>query len=109
MKFLRAISNLPWWCGLPTFLFGNLIVPYGITGYVIGLCICLFGCWVFSKLVKRDEYSGGLSAVMGVPIFGLLMFFINEAFIPFNWDTLYVIRSCAGLFVGLLAFEGFVK
>jgi len=109
MRMLRVISDLPWWSGLPIFLIGNLIVPYGIVGYTIGLCVCLFGCWIFSKLVKKDEYSGGMNAIMGIPIFALLMFFMNQSFIPFNWDTLYVIRACAGLFVGFLAFEGFLK
>tara|TARA_B110000495_G_C22766486_1_gene448663 strand:- start:121 stop:450 length:330 start_codon:yes stop_codon:yes gene_type:complete len=109
MRVLRAISDLPWWSGLPIFLTGNLIVPYGLLGYIIGLCICLFGCWIFSKLVKRDEYSGGSNAIIGIPIFALLMFFMNGSFIPFEWDTLYAIRACCCLFVGFLAFEGFVK
>ena len=114
MRILRAISDLPWWSGLPIFLIGNLMVPHGMFGYMVGLCICMFGCWIFSKLVKRDEYAtGGGSAIVGIPLFGLLLYFVTDNYdhyiIDLHRDTLYVIRACGGMFIGFIAFSGFVK
>jgi hypothetical protein len=113
MRYIRYIFDLPWWVGLPIFLFGNLLVPFGLFGYIIGLIISLFGCWTFSKLLKIDEYADATMAIVCIPLIAFIMWFVNERFIdPFiacSFGTLFVLRTVGGLFLGLIGFQGFRK
>lgn len=108
MRILRAISDLPWWTGLPIFLVGNLLIPFGIWGYITGFIICLFGSWVFSKLLKYVESDCDDSyAIIGISLFASLMFFTKQEFFDLRYDTLYGIRTVIGLFLGFNTFRGF--
>ena len=113
MRIIRYIFDLPWWVGLPIFLVGNLLVPFGLFWYIVGLMISLFGCWTFSKLLKVDEYAESGRAIICIPIFALIMWFANESFINefvvCSFGTLYVLRTVGGLFFGLIGFQGFRK
>lgn len=113
MRYIRYIVDLPWWVGLPIFLVGNLLVPRGLFGYIIGLIVCLFGCWTFSKLLKVDEYVEAGRAIVCIPIVAFIIGFVNEPFIDpiidCSFATLFVLRTIAGLFFGMIAFQGFRK
>ncbi len=110
MRILRAISDLPWWTGLPIFLLGNVLIPFGVWGFITGFIICLVGSWIFSKLLKyNEEDSDDSYAIIGIPLFAALMFFTTQSFIAMNYDTLYGIRTVLGLFFGLNTFKGFRK
>lgn len=109
MRIVRAITDLPWWSGLPIFLVGNLIIPIPYVGFIIGILVCLFGCWIFSKLLKYDEYADSARAIIFIPLMILSLWFINEDFIAWSFGTLYTLRLVTGLFFGLIAFQGFVK
>ena len=121
MRFIRIIFDLPWWSGLPIFLVGCAIVPhFTIIGYIVGLVISLFGCWIFSKLLNTDGEFRNISVAC---IF--LTCFMLTMKIPYSFDfatewlaflnsmsptLLYVIRASGGLFFAFLAFvRGFRK
>jgi hypothetical protein len=113
MRYIRYILDLPWWVGLPISLFGNLLVPFGLFWYIIGLMVFLFGCWTFSKLLKEDEYSEAGRAIIFIPIVALGMWFINKSFVDAiilcSFGTLFVLRFVFGMFFGLISFQGFKK
>lgn len=113
MRYIRYILDLPWWIGLPIFLFGNLLVPFGWFFYIIGLMICLFGCWTFSKLLKVNEYADPISAIICIPLVCLVMWVFTDQyfnqFMECSFGTLYASRTVLGLFFGLLGFQGFRK
>jgi len=110
MRILRAITDLPWWTGLPIFLLGNILIPFGVWGFISGLIICLLGSWILSKLLSYNEEDADDSyAIIGIPLFAALMFFTNQKFIEMDYDTLYGIRTVLGLFFTLNTFKGFRK
>lgn len=114
MRILRAISDLPWWMGLLIFLVGNLIIPFGSFGYIVGIIPCLFGCWIFSKLVKPDPYAEGGRAIMFLPLTILALWVLTPGplsyvGLQFEFLTLYVLRIFFGVGCGFTAFQGFNK
>jgi len=109
VRIIRAISDLPWWTGLPIFLVGNLIAPIPYIGFIFGLMICLFGCWIFSKLLKPDPYAESGRAIIGMVFVASSLWFIDRDFIDYSFGTLYVIRTVIGLSFGVYGFQGFVK
>lgn len=109
MRILRAISDLPWWTGLPIFLIGNFIITIPYIGYVIGLTVCMFGCWVFSKLLKPDEYADSGRAIVCLPIMAISLWFLDRDFLDWSYGTLYTLRTAIGLFLGFISFQGFTK
>jgi hypothetical protein len=110
MRIIRALSDLPWWVGLPIFLIGNFIITIPYIGFVVGICICMFGCWIFSKLLRPDEYASSSRAIICLPIMALSLWFLNEQFIDWmSYGTLYTIRTAIGLFLGFISFQGFTK
>ncbi len=109
MRPIRYLLDLPWWAGLAIFLAGNLIVPHF---YIVGMPICLFGAWTYSKLMKFDD-----NPAIGYPLFGLPLFFLAMV-IPnrFAFETPYVdllnhitptvnyaIRAALGMMTSLFA------
>lgn len=113
MRHLRYITDIPFWVGLPIFLFGSLLTAFGIVWYMIGLSICLFGCWTFSKNLKDNSCTSSGQAIVCLPLMALVLWFINNHFIdPFvvcSFGTLFVLRSSSALFLGFLGFQGFRK
>ena len=113
MRYIRYILDLPWWAGLPIALFGNLLVPFGLIGYIIGLVIFLFGCWTFSKLLKEDPDANSGRAIICIPMVALVLWVINDSFINewmvVSFGTLFVLRLVIGMFCGLIGFQGFRK
>lgn len=120
MRPIRAITDLPWWSGLPIFLLGNLIVPHmNLLGFIIGVSICLMGCWVFSKLLAPTDYSNPVIASFGMLLFFVIMLIPYQFKYESHWLTwlnqisvtvLYAIRGGLGLFVGFITFNrGFRK
>ena len=109
MRIFRYVFDLPWWIGLPIFLAGNLLVPLGFFQYISGLIVCMFGCWTFSKLLNYSEESEIGQAAFYIPMMVLSMWFLNEKYIDWEYNTLYVVRASSGLFCGILAFQGFRK
>ena len=113
MRILRAISDLPWWSGLPIFLLGSLIVPYGLFWYIIGLMVSLFGCWIFSKLLPPEEYPEAMWGAMGMLAYLMVMLIPNELTvldISISTLFLYAVRSALGLFIGFIMFnQGFKR
>jgi hypothetical protein len=113
MRYIRYILDLPWWAGLPIALFGNLLVPFGLFWYGIGLMVFLFGCWTFSKLLKEDPHADSGRAIICIPIIALIMWFLNEPFVNqmfvCSFGTLFVLRLVGGMFFGLIGFQGFRK
>lgn len=114
MRFIRALTDLPWWCGLPIFLVGTLIVPLGIFGYMVGISISLFGCWIFSKLLEPNKYKEVSSAICCLVFFFLVMgipyrFSFSNDWVSFmnhiSPTILYITRSSLGIFFGMLTFN----
>ncbi len=115
MRPIRYILDLPWWVGLLIFLIGNLLVEHW---YIVGLPVCLFGAWTFSKLLKPTESSDVGPAIVGFPLFFLVMLIPNQ----FSFETvvldllndmsetvLFGIRAALGIGVGFIAFQGVRK
>ena len=115
MRLIRYILDLPWWVGLAIFMAGNWLVPHA---YIIGVPVCLFGAWTFSKLLKPSLFDGPGGAMVGIPLFFLVMLIPNQ----FSFETVildllnelnqtatYGIRAALGIFAGFIAFEGMRK
>jgi len=115
MRLIRYILDLPWWVGLAIFMAGNWLVPHT---YIIGVPVCLFGAWTFSKLLKPDDYADVGSAIIGFPLFFLVMLVPNQ----FSFETVildllndlsttatFAIRAALGIFTGFIAFQGVRK
>jgi len=112
LRPIRYITDLPWWVGLILFLIGNIIVP---DHYLVGMPMCLFGAWTFSKLIKYDDYHEVGAAFIGFPVFFLVMLIpdqftletpvidlLNE--IPQKVN--FTIRAALGMLISLIAFQG---
>jgi hypothetical protein len=115
MRPIRYLFDLPWWTGLLIFLMGNLVVPHW---YIPGLFVCLFGGWTFSKLLPPVEDPELFPAVVGFPLFFLIMLIPDKfAFTTPGLDLmnaispkiLYGIRAALGIGVGFIAFQGVRK
>ena len=115
MRLIRYILDLPWWVGLAIFMAGNWLVPHA---YIIGVPVCLFGAWTFSKLLKVDDHPNPWPAIVGFPLFFLVMLVPNQ----FSFETLipsllndlsqtatFGIRAALGIFTGFIAFQGVRK
>lgn len=70
MRPLKFLTDLPWWTGLPIFLAGTAAV---VLFYPRGLVIALFGAWTFYKLMEPCEYKEPGCALIGFPLFFLVM------------------------------------
>jgi predicted permease len=111
MRVLRVIRDLPWWVGLPILLFGNLVSPIPHIGYIIGLMITLFGCWIFSKLLEPDPDAASGRAIIGIVVVALSLWFLDRRFSEYvNWSfgTFYALRVVMCIF-GVYGFQGFKK
>lgn len=112
MRPIRYLFDLPWWVGLIIFLLGNLIVAHW---YIVGLPVCLFGAWTYSKLLPPSDEPNVFAAIVGFPLFFLTML-IPDAFsfdsLLVSWlngiteTVLFGIRAALGIGVGFLAFQG---
>jgi hypothetical protein len=74
MRPIHFLFDLPWWTGLLVFLLGNLMVSHW---YIVGLPICLFGAWTFSKLLPPVDHPEVGFAIIGFPLFFLAMLIPN--------------------------------
>ena len=112
MRPIRYILDLPWWIGLAIFLAGNAIVPHL---YLIGMPIAIFGAWTFSKLMKYDDWNEIGFAIIGFPLFFLVMLIPDR----FAFETPYIdllnhispkvnfaVRAALGIMMALVAFRG---
>jgi hypothetical protein len=115
MRPIRYILDLPWWVGLAIFMAGNWITGYY---YIMGVPICLFGAWTFSKLLKPNDDPGPRPALIGFPLFFLVMVIPRHfAFenVWFSWlngtseTVLYATRAALGILAGFIAFQGVRK
>ncbi len=115
MRPLHYLFDLPLWTGLLVFLLGNLIVSHW---YIVGLPICLFGAWTYSKLLPPVEHPEVGLAIIGFPLFFLAMlipdrFTFETAWLDFINGTspkvLFGTRAALGIGVGFLAFQGVRK
>lgn len=115
MRPIRFLIDLPWWTGLVIFLVGNLIVGHS---YVLGLPVCLFGAWTFSKLLPPRDYPDVSLAIVGFPLFFLVMliparFTFSNTLVFWLNDTsptvLFGIRAALGIGVGFSTFQGIRK
>ena len=113
MRYIRYITDLPFWVGLPIFLVGSLLTAFGLFWYIVGLIICFFGCWTFSKNLKENECASSGQAIICLPIMAICLWFINNHFIdPFivcSFGTLFVFRTVSAMFFGFFGFQGFRK
>lgn len=112
MRPIRYLLDLPWWSGLVIFLVGNLIVGHF---YVLGLPVCLFGAWTFSKLLPPRDDPEVACAIIGFPLFFLIMLipdrftFANALISWLNHlspTLLFGVRAALGIGVGFIAFQG---
>ena len=112
MRPFRYLVDLPWWAGFILFLIGNAIVPHY---YILGLPICIFGIWTFSKLLKANDDALWGFAIVGFPLFFIVMLIPHQ--FSFEWPILdllngmsatatYATRAALGIFVGLFACQG---
>ena len=115
MRPVHYILDIPWWVVLIIFLLGNLVVGYS---YIIGVPICLFGAWTYSKLLPSNESPEVGRAIIGFPLFFLVMLIPDR----FSFETvilnllngigqtvLFGIRAALGIGVGFIAFQGVRK
>jgi hypothetical protein len=111
MRYIHALFDLPWWTGLPIFLLCNIIVPYGLSGYITGCIGCLFGAWIFSKLlnydVNPDTCDGSGVAISFISLFLGCMYYFTWYCLSWKFDTLFVVRTVTGMLTSLIAFGGF--
>lgn len=121
MKVLRYIFDLPWWTGLPIFLGGNFLFHenYELWGYLMGMGMCLFGGWTFSKLLKYDEFTMSNPAVVGLPLVLLSGWYLKNPYVSdicylinypqLEFTELYILRSAIMFFLTLYSIKGFAK
>ncbi len=112
MRPIRYLLDLPWWIGLLIFLLGNLLVGHW---YIIGLPVCLFGAWTFSKLLTPEDSPEIGCAIVGFPLFFLVMLIPHQFAFETSWASwmngaspkfLFGIRAALGIGVGFIAFRG---
>lgn len=112
MRPIRYILDLPWWIGLIIFLLGNLIVGHY---YIVGMPVCLFGAWTFSKLLAPEDYPEVGFAIVGFPLFFLVMLIPYQVAFEAPWGSwlngvsskiLFGVRAALGIGVGFIAFRG---
>lgn len=112
MRPIQYLLDLPWWAGLVLFMAANWLVGYS---YILGAPICLFGAWTFSRLLKPNDLTGAGFAIVGFPLFFLVMLIPREFDFTSDWlswlnDTsatvLYGIRAALGIMVGFAACQG---
>jgi hypothetical protein len=115
MRPVRYILDLPWWVGLAIFMAGNWMTGHS---YILGVPICLFGAWTFSKLLKHNDDADVLLAIFGFPFFFLVMLLPRQFSFESDWfswmngtseTVLYGTRAALGLFVSFIAFQGVRK
>ena len=115
MRPIRYIFDLPWWMGMAIFMAGNWVAGYC---YILGVPVCLFGAWTYSKLLKPNDDSDPYPAIVGFPLFFLVMLvprhfsFENEWFSWMNGTSgtvLFGTRAALGIFAGFIAFQGVRK
>lgn len=112
MRPVRYLLDLPWWAGLIIFLIGNWLTPHF---YIVGMPTALFGAWTFSKLVHYDDTAEISAAIIGFPLFFLVMLLP----VRFGFETpildwlnqitptaTYAVRAAVGMSTALLAFNG---
>jgi hypothetical protein len=111
MRIIRVIRDLPWWTGFPIIMIGNLVIPYDMWGITIGCFLYVFGCWVFSKLLIKDEYASGGRAILCFPIALFILWIFNNpidlwlCYIS-EYKDLYMIRLFLALPFGLIGSQG---
>jgi len=97
------------------FLLGNLIVT---NWYIVGLPVCLFGAWTYSKLLPPPDDPAVAFAIIGFPLFFFAMLIPYQFTFENEWLTfmngvsskvLFGTRAALGIGVGFLAFQGVRK
>jgi hypothetical protein len=73
MRPIKYITDLPWWVGLLIFVIGNLILPLGLFGYIIGLVLCLFGCFTLAPLLPPDPDASPSRMPLGIALFSFVV------------------------------------
>ena len=115
MRPIRYLLDLPWWAGLVIFLLGNMVAA---SCYVVGLPVCLFGTWTYSKLLAADDDPVVGCAMIGFPLFFIVMLIPDKFSFANVWASwlngmtptvLFGIRAALGIGVGFLAFRGVRK
>lgn len=110
MRLLRAISDLPWWTGLPIYFLGNFLTEGNLFFFSIGIIMCLFGSWVFSKLLNYKE-SHVTFTIIGIPVFIFMMKAAADLGDSPNYtsEDAFVFKAMVGLFLSLIAISGFKR
>lgn len=112
MRPVRYILDLPWWVGLAIFMGGNWVTGHS---YILGVPICLFGAWTFSKLLKPNDDPEPFPAIVGFPLFFLVMLIPGQFAFKDDWfswmngtseTVLFGTRAALGIFAGFIAFQG---
>lgn len=115
MRPIRYLLDLPWWAGLLIFLGGNWLTPHL---YFAGMPVALFGAWTFSKLLHYDDDPFIAAAIVGVPLFFLVMLIpgrfsfetpIVNLLNHLNSTVTYALRAALGMSSALVAFQGIRK
>lgn len=113
MRILRFLTDLPWWASLPIFLIGTGAV---VLFYPLGILIALFGAWTFYKLMQPSEFKEPGFALVGLPLFFLVMLIPAEFCIEtpvldllnqLSSTATYATRSALGLATAFIAFRSF--
>jgi hypothetical protein len=115
MRPIRYIFDLPWWVGLAIFMGGNWVVGQS---YIFGVPICLFGAWTFSKLLKPNDNPEPFPAIIGFPLFFIVMLIPGQFAFKDDWfswmngtseTVLYGTRAALGIFASFIALQGVRK
>jgi len=115
MRPVRYVLDLPWWVGMAIFMAGNWVTGHW---YILGVPVCLFGAWTYSKLLKHNDDPNPFPAIVGFPLFFLVMLVPDQfSFEAFGLSLLnelsptvnYGIRAALGIFAGFIAFQGVRK
>lgn len=113
MRPFKFLFDLPWWTGLPIFLWGTAIVVHW---YAIGLVVALFGAWTFSKLMPSSDFKEIGCAIIGFPMFFASMLIparfstdlpVLDLLNGLSTTATYATRSALGLASSLIAFQSF--
>ena len=115
MRPIRYILDLPWWVGMAIFMAGNWVTGHW---YVIGVPIGLFGAWTYSKLLKPNDDPDPFPAIIGFPLFFLVMLVPRQFSFDSPWfgwmngtseTVLFGTRAALGILAGFIAFQGVRK
>ena len=113
MRLVKFLTDLPWWTGLPIFLIGTGI---SVLLYPMGILVALFGAWTFYKLMEPSDLKEPGFALIGLPLFFLVMliparFSIETPIVDLlnhlSPTATYATRSALGLATALTAFRSF--